>query len=917
MIGQELPPIINYSKDHYGAANQNWMISQAKDKFIYVANNDGLLEFNGSKWTLYPTPNQSIMRSVKVIGDSIFTGFYMDFGYWKKNETGELKYTPLSKKLGIEIIEDEQFWNICSINKWLIFQSLDRIIMLNSDTMNTSIIKSNNIITKVLPINEELFFQIIGEGLFTLKDGEKVKINEVDVAKNVRFIGVCRLENKVAFITETEGIFLLDENNNLARWNQSVNLDLYELNIYNAIQKRNGDIILGTISNGIVSISPEGKLQYNLEHSNGLSNNTALTLFEDIDENVWVGLDNGIDCINSSAAVKNYIDHKGNLGNTYASAVVNNTIYLGTNQGLFYKPIDSTTQAFKIIPSTEGPVWNLNLIDNTLFCGHNLGTFIIKDEKAILISDIPGTWGIKKFPHHDNLLLQGNYDGLYILEKNEDSWSLRNKINGFNISSRHFEITHDYNIFVSHEYKGVFSLQLDSTFNKITKNNKLTSIKKSIHSSLATLLDDIYYASKEGVYRTDINSEFKRIPELSYIFEEDEYTSGKIINDGYDRLWFFTNSNLVQVSRDNIDNSYKIVKISIPSSVRNEMRGYENLTFIDKERFIYGNSSGYLLIDLTQLKRKSYSVSINSIVTSKDNLIPERQTLNNNGQFNFGSNNITFAYSIPEFDKYLTTSFQYKLTNIQEHWSNWSSLDNVSFKNISPGDYTFEVRAKINDFIIDETATYSFTILKPWYLTTTAWVIYSFLFISLILIINNQYKRYYRKQRERILEKSMNDLKVKELASQKEIIELKNIQLQKDIESRNRELAISTMNLVGKTTTLNSIKQQLKKLNENNQLNPVINNIDKIINDKKDWEFFEKAFNEADKEFFKRLKEKHPKLTLNDLRLCVYLRLNLSSKEIAPLLNISHRSVEIKRYRLRKKIDLEHNINLNDYFINL
>ena len=68
---------------------------------------------------------------------------------------------------------------------------------------------------------------------------------------------------------------------------------------------------------------------------------------------------------------------------------------------------------------------------------------------------------------------------------------------------------------------------------------------------------------------------------------------------------------------------------------------------------------------------------------------------------------------------------------------------------------------------------------------------------------------------------------------------------------------------------------------------------------------------------FKILKDKHPNLTPNDLKLCVYLRLNLSSKEIAPLLNISHRSVEIKRYRLRKKLDLEHDINLNDYLINL
>ena len=67
---------------------------------------------------------------------------------------------------------------------------------------------------------------------------------------------------------------------------------------------------------------------------------------------------------------------------------------------------------------------------------------------------------------------------------------------------------------------------------------------------------------------------------------------------------------------------------------------------------------------------------------------------------------------------------------------------------------------------------------------------------------------------------------------------------------------------------------------------------------------FKEAFNNADKDFIKKLKSIHPNLTPNDLRLCAYLRLNLSSKEIAPLLNISPRSVEVKRYRLRKKMEL-------------
>lgn len=92
-FGQELPPIVNYSSSTYGAGNQNWMISQDKSNYIYIANNDGLLEFNGSAWTLYPSPNETIIRSVKVIDNKIFTGCYMEFGYWMRQSNGKLKYT--------------------------------------------------------------------------------------------------------------------------------------------------------------------------------------------------------------------------------------------------------------------------------------------------------------------------------------------------------------------------------------------------------------------------------------------------------------------------------------------------------------------------------------------------------------------------------------------------------------------------------------------------------------------------------------------------------------------------------------------------------------------------------------------------------------------------------------------------------
>ena len=125
------------------------------------------------------------------------------------------------------------------------------------------------------------------------------------------------------------------------------------------------------------------------------------------------------------------------------------------------------------------------------------------------------------------------------------------------------------------------------------------------------------------------------------------------------------------------------------------------------------------------------------------------------------------------------------------------------------------------------------------------------------------------------------------------------------------------MSLVKKNKFLSALKSQLKEVpSKDKNIKSVIKEIDRNINSEDDWKFFEDAFNNADKDFLRRIKSKHENLTHNDLRLCAYLRLNLSSKEIAPLLNISVKSVEMKRYRLRKKFDLPHQDNLIEYILN-
>jgi len=168
-----------------------------------------------------------------------------------------------------------------------------------------------------------------------------------------------------------------------------------------------------------------------------------------------------------------------------------------------------------------------------------------------------------------------------------------------------------------------------------------------------------------------------------------------------------------------------------------------------------------------------------------------------------------------------------------------------------------------------------------------------------------------------LIEDNKKNLELAELENERKIMKIRNEQLETELNSKNSELATTAMSLIKKNELLLEIKKDLLSLKGESSKTDVIKVIDKNLRNNNDWDFFKEAFNNADKDFLHKIKILHPDLTANDLKFCAFLRLNLSSKEIAPLLNISVRSVEIKRYRLRKKMKLDHSIHLIDYILEI
>ena len=298
-------------------------------------------------------------------------------------------------------------------------------------------------------------------------------------------------------------------------------------------------------------------------------------------------------------------------------------------------------------------------------------------------------------------------------------------------------------------------------------------------------------------------------------------------------------------------------------------------------------------------------------------------------QFHYKMNDFRFAYAAPYYEHLKHIFYRYMLEGFDDNWSEWTTKTEKEYTNLAKGTYTFRVQARNAYSQESAVASFAFSILPAWYFSWYAKTAY-FIIGLLSIMALAQFFRKREKRKTHVLKiQQAKTLQQQEQAHQRkvaetenEVIRLKNEKLQNDINYKNSQLASVTMHLVQKNEILNQIQEDLEILHKTSGENKgKIKKILKIIESDSrlddDWEQFEIYFDQVHQNFFKRLRSRFPDLTPKDQKLCAYLRMNLTTKEVAPLMHISVRGVEIGRYRLRKKLELDTDTNLVSFIMEI
>lgn len=940
-----LPFIVNYSRTSYQASTQNWSVTQSKNGFMYFGNNDGILEFDGTQWNIYPVPNFSIVRSVLAVNDTIYAGAFEEIGFLAPDESGKLAWNSLKHLIPEEYAGFDEIWKIFKSQDRLVFQSFSYIFIFEDDEIE--VLKPEGEFSFMHMTDDSLYIVDREKGLAILEGDSLRLLSSHPVFFRNEITAVLPFgKGELLIGTNNEGVFVWD-GQNLNPWVSEVNYFIEQHNLFSAVTLANGSYAFGSIGNGVYISDRNGKVLQHLNRIKGLQSNTVLALHQDQRNNLWLGLDNGIDFIEISSPIT-ILNYNFNIETTYTSKIYNDILYVGTNQGLYAADINELEsfsfddRKFQLIRGTEGQVWELDIIDNTLLCGHNLGCFQVDGFNARKISDIRGFWSFLKPENTDDLILAGTYSGIVRLKKNGNQWQFLDEMEGFNESSRSMFADDKGYLWVSHGYRGLFRLSPSEDY---TSSGDLefyrneAGLPEQLPYNIQIINGEMIITAYDGIYVYDHkNNSFILHDEWNVLFNGKGFID-KIHQDNNGNLWYFTLQYL-GVMRLLEDGTYR--DITAPFSGINSflIPAFQNLFIHDNNDVFIGTQYGLahynpsIINDYSQPEdvfiREVSFYGRNDPVTffSLNEAIgnPRENTV----QMPYALNSVMFRFTTPVFENPENVMFSFRLRGFEEHWSTWDAVNFKEYTNLLEGSYVFEVKALNSYGIESPVSVFHFTIDPPLLRSRTAFMIYVFLFI--LIVAGNFYfvrRRMLKiRQREKIrhekrLAQKEQIFQEQTALSEKEIMHLRNESLQAEMKHKNKELANATLHLIQKNRALTGLKNDLNKLlryipNDNPEkqhVNNLLKKVNKDLRNEKNWELFNNYFDEVHQDFITRIKEKHSDLTPKELRLCAYLRMNISTKEIAPLMNISVRGVEISRYRLRKKLNLDRDANLTEYIM--
>lgn len=909
------PLVRTFTPDDYDAGTQNWALLQQKNGWIYAANNYGMLEYDGSRWKLYGIGNSTVVRAIAVdTAGTVYAGGTDEFGVFRPNAYGTQEYHSLVENIPVRYRHFGEVWKIFWSKERLYVQTRNYIFLFSEEN-HVEVIDPGDVIRTSLLVGNE-FFVATARDVYVLSAN---RLHALRGSEALRGSVVCALlpysDNGVLIATDFKGIYLY-EGETVRRFYTAADKYITDNQLYTmAVNEQY--MAFGTVRNGVVLTNLQGQSPHYLTRENGLQNNTVLSLLFDRQDNLWVGLDKGIDCVQLMWPIERLNNTQIDYGSGYAACEYDGALYLGTNQGLYCLRNGRMT----LVDGSLGQVWSISEWNGQLLCCHNRGLFEVRGNRFLPIETADGVWSVKSI-HKENAIV-GTYVGFAVLQYTANGWKLRH-LNGFAETALYYEIDAKGHIWALTS-RGVERMQIVGEGSALQCDVILPHPAARQNYSLSRVGDEVYVlgdsylgiVGADGVLRETAFAEAHLPYAARYPL---------ISKDGNGNLWLYCNDKLLVRTYDILRGTYA-EPMEIMSVGKFVIGGFANIAFLSSGDAVVGGISGFSKINLSAMPARRQTASIDdtlyirSVCTTSPTteMIYGESYPQRTGGVALPSN----VYSLRvEYSGGNTatdaTLFETRLWPAEKEFTAPTAAAYRDFTALRAGMYRLDIRMLTPHGVVEREL--SISVARPWYLTMFAIILYALAGAVLAAYIVWRVRHRIRLNRERIEAKANQQLHEQEL----QILKLENEKAQFDLRQKSQELSnmiLSENNRKEWTDAvvrdvhravdwLNAGRVDDAKLRMQTLLQRLQNNTGTSV----DWKRFEDNFDIVNDQFIRRLKTKYPWMNKQERRLCVYIKMGLQTKEIAPLLNMTTRGVEMIRYRLRQKMELDSDINLKQYF---
>lgn len=907
----------HFTQSDFNGDSQFWTMCRDDSGIYYFGNNDGALVYDGATWQKVTLPNSSSVRSIIYTSkQKIYAGGYNDIGTITKDVNGKYRYTSIVKDLSLDKKNLKNIWQIHELDNTIIFRTFEGLIALNNTS--STYIPSANTFSYANVVNNIYYVQdnILGVMAFSPKTKQLNTVFTPDTFNNEKIVAFLpsKTPNIIDIITDKGTIYKGNINTKTVTvWANVFSKDENE-SVAVALQTAE-DYILGTIGSKVLAFSKTYKTTKAPVAFDDIQDATVLNLYKD-NNNLWVLLNNGLDYITYNPIASQVF----NEASVYDVLLKDNTMYLATNKGVYQAAVLNTKKRldFSRLDAPRGQTWSIAHINNTILISHDKGLFQLNGLKATQIGTYTGFWKVIAIPKSKNTFLACSYDGIYLLNYNNGTFKFERKIDGFDESARDILPAKEDNAFwVCHGYKGIYKIKMDREFKRVYAIDHFTDqngLKSQFNINVHYWNSELVFSTNTGIFSYNaFKNEFEPHTKLNTILPTTTNTR-KIIQDSTN-TWVVLDN---EVGYFKTDESKPNIRKDIFLNVKNKLnRSLEVIVPISKNKVLIGAKTGLFAYNLDKPKQQTATTVITRI-TRKEQLsqriFPVSTTSSTDAKVKIENTTdaITFHFAAPKLNPDNSIQYSCKLQDLDKNWANWSTVSYKEYNHLRPGDYTFSVKSMDLNGNTASATSYHFTINAKWYETNTAFALYGLLTLSLLWTTYRLISRKIALEKRKSIIASEKSKRLLELEIQQLKLKQDKSILEENVLLKSKELTNYTMQLVNKKKAFNEIQddlKDLKKLIKSSAPRQKLLDIFKKLHQHKIGEeymsIYDVNFERIHHNFFEKLLAINPKLSKRELRLCAFIKMNLTNKEIAPLLSISVRGVETARYRVRKKLNID------------